>query len=181
MSHQTILKYDAKFDAAHRLLHYNGPCHNLHGHTWKVELELVGEVDPKSGMLIDFGDIKKIVASTIMAKLDHGGIFNFEDKVLWQNLNSMGLKTYTLPGEPTCENIAKSIFEMISSAVQQASKTMWLSSVRVWESDHASAIADSILMKELEEDKAGEVAEEPDDVEEKENENEEKLPSNPKA
>lgn len=129
------LKYEFKFDAAHRLLHYNGPCNNLHGHTWKVELELIGEVNPESGMLIDFQQIKKLIKENIMVKLDHGAILNFEDKVIWQNLQAIKLKVYTLSGEPTCENLAKVIYEMF-----RPGENVWLASVRVWESDHASAI-----------------------------------------
>lgn len=141
------LKYAVKFDAAHRLFLYKGPCNNLHGHTWKVELELMGGVDPKSGMLLDFHDIKELARKTIMDKLDHGAIFNFEDKVMWQNLLSMKMKIYTLPCEPTCENLARAIYEMVAPILKAGVdpvRTIWLESVRVWESDHASATYEAI-------------------------------------
>jgi 6-pyruvoyltetrahydropterin/6-carboxytetrahydropterin synthase len=148
------LKYDFKFDAAHRLMTYKGPCHNLHGHTWRVQLELLGKVNTATGMLLDFQEIKKIINSTVMAKLDHGAIFNFEDKVLWQNLQALKLKVYTLSGEPTCENLSQVIYEMLNEAFKPygvyGDGSFWLASVRIWESDHASAIYQAIANPEKE-------------------------------
>jgi 6-pyruvoyltetrahydropterin/6-carboxytetrahydropterin synthase len=145
------LKYEFSFDAAHRLLNYKGLCHNLHGHHWKVMLEILGKVNPATGMLLDFQEIKKIINSTVMAKLDHGAIFNFEDKALWQNIQATGgLKVYTLTGEPTCENLSQVIYEMLNDAFKPYGDGIWLASVRIWESDHASAIYQAIANPEKE-------------------------------
>ncbi|MFW6326758.1 MAG: 6-carboxytetrahydropterin synthase QueD [Bacteroidota bacterium] len=59
------------FDSAHRLPDYKGPCHNVHGHTYKLQVGLRGEVDYTTGMVIDFAIIKKIIKSEVVDKLDH--------------------------------------------------------------------------------------------------------------
>ena len=46
------------------------PCHKLHGHGYRVEVEVAGEVDPKTGFLIDYGELKKIV-QPVIDQLDH--------------------------------------------------------------------------------------------------------------
>ncbi len=59
------------FDAAHHLPGYNGLCANLHGHQWKLEVEVIGEVDHSSGMVMDFSVLKKIVNEAVVRKFDH--------------------------------------------------------------------------------------------------------------
>jgi 6-pyruvoyltetrahydropterin/6-carboxytetrahydropterin synthase len=56
-------------DAAHQLPNHSGKCKNLHGHTYKIIVTVYGEPNPKTGMLIDFGEIKKIANM-----LDHQNI-----------------------------------------------------------------------------------------------------------
>ena len=60
------------FDASHRLdnLSEDHPCYHLHGHSYRVDVEVEGEVDAKTGFLIDYADIKKTVAP-IIDQLDH--------------------------------------------------------------------------------------------------------------
>ena len=55
-----LLKIIRKFSSAHRLPHYNGECHNLHGHTWKVVFLLEGEVK-QDGMVADFKQLKPLL------------------------------------------------------------------------------------------------------------------------
>ncbi|SNX54315.1 6-carboxytetrahydropterin synthase QueD [Thermoanaerobacterium sp. RBIITD] len=58
------------FDSAHNLTKYNGKCENLHGHTYKLEVTVEGELDDE-GMVIDFEILKDIVNKVIIDKLDH--------------------------------------------------------------------------------------------------------------
>lgn len=61
------------FDAAHRIPNHKGACSNLHGHTYKVEITITGQryiSGSPEGMVIDFGDIKKVVGPLI-SQLDH--------------------------------------------------------------------------------------------------------------
>jgi len=59
------LVYRTSFDAAHYLPGYYGPCGNLHGHRWELVVYLSGDIDEKTGMLLDFNEIKAIVNSTL--------------------------------------------------------------------------------------------------------------------
>ncbi len=58
------------FDAAHKLPDYDGKCANLHGHRWTVELEIEGSIDKKTGMVLDFVELKNSI-DPIIKKLDH--------------------------------------------------------------------------------------------------------------
>lgn len=65
------------FDAAHNIPNHLGKCRSLHGHTYSLEITIMrrpdGSIDKESGMVMDFGDLKKIVAPVI-EKLDHSFI-----------------------------------------------------------------------------------------------------------
>ncbi len=77
------------FEAAHFLPHYHGKCERLHGHSYKLIVTVEGEVDPHSGMVIDFVILKKIVKERIIEKLDHYLLNDFmenptaENTVVW--------------------------------------------------------------------------------------------------
>lgn len=58
------------FDSAHFLEGYEGACANLHGHTYKCEVTVVGPRD-SLGMIIDFKDLKQLIQRNVMQKFDH--------------------------------------------------------------------------------------------------------------
>ncbi len=65
-----------RFEMAHALKGYDGLCRNIHGHTYELRVTIVGkpiddETSPKLGMVMDFGDLKKIVKEEIVDKYDH--------------------------------------------------------------------------------------------------------------
>ena len=61
------------FDGAHKLLHYNGKCERLHGHTWTLHVSVEGDVDAR-GIAFDFLKLKKIVEERVLDILDHSFI-----------------------------------------------------------------------------------------------------------
>ena len=70
------------FEASHRLPYYEGACHNLHGHSYKLEVTVGGNVNsdpsnPKCGMIMDFKDLKKIVNEVAVDKYDHSYLNEF--------------------------------------------------------------------------------------------------------
>ena len=70
------------FEASHRLPHYDGDCHNLHGHSYKLEVTVSGDIttketNPKCGMIIDFKDLKSIVQKEVISKYDHRYLNDF--------------------------------------------------------------------------------------------------------
>ena len=114
--YQLVVKGD--FASSHSLRDYEGKCKNLHGHTWKVEVAICGKDLNKTGMLVDFKEIKGVLR-TILAELDHQ---HLNDLVFFQTVN------------PTSENIAKFIFDKFSKEIPSKVKR-----VTVWESENASA------------------------------------------
>jgi len=93
------------FDSAHLLPKYKGKCEQMHGHTYKLEVIVEGEVG-KDGMVRDFDELKRVVDSEIIEKLDH------------KNLNDI-LKI------PTAENIAIWIFKRLKSRIKLHSVKLW--------------------------------------------------------
>ena len=70
------------FEASHRLPYYEGACHNLHGHSYKLEVTIGGNVNsdpsnPKCGMIMDFKDLKKIVDEVAVDRYDHSYLNDF--------------------------------------------------------------------------------------------------------
>ncbi len=99
------------FEIAHALWNYDGPCANIHGHSYRMFVTVIGdpindENNPKNGMVVDFGDLKKIVNQEIIDPLDHSIILN---KKAFDSLNStdnqMFKKQYIVDYQPTCENM----------------------------------------------------------------------------
>ena len=69
------------FETGHALYGYDGKCRNVHGHSYKLSVTVIGRPiedtgNVKCGMVIDFGDLKKIVAAEIVDKFDHATVFN---------------------------------------------------------------------------------------------------------
>jgi 6-pyruvoyltetrahydropterin/6-carboxytetrahydropterin synthase len=66
------LERDYRFEAAHRLprLPATHKCHRLHGHSFRFTVRIEGEVDERTGFLLDFGDVDRIV-DPVVEKLDH--------------------------------------------------------------------------------------------------------------
>ncbi|MCX7724781.1 MAG: 6-carboxytetrahydropterin synthase QueD [Thermodesulfovibrio sp.] len=109
------------FDAAHQLRGYKGKCENIHGHNWKVEVEVVSEELNEIGIAIDFKELRKIVDEVVF-KLDHTFI---NQTPPFNEIN------------PSSENIARWIYMSLKDKLSMG--PIKLHSVTVWESDHASA------------------------------------------
>lgn len=97
------------FEMAHSLWNYTGLCKNLHGHSYKLDVTVIGEPisdesNPVQGMVIDFGDLKAIVNKNIISKLDHACILNKKSphKELLK-LNDIFERREIVDYQPTCE------------------------------------------------------------------------------
>lgn len=98
------------FEMAHSLLHYDGPCRHIHGHSYRLYVTISGspvldEHDPKNGMLIDFGDLKNIVDEEIIGRFDHCTVFSqtaYNEKQT--AIKDLFTKIEVLDFQPTCEN-----------------------------------------------------------------------------
>ena len=100
-----------KFDAAHLLPDYVGKCKNLHGHSWRLDVEVARAIKGSAvytTMIIDFGDLKKIVNDAVIDKLDH------------QYINDI------VPGPPTAENMVGWIaYQLLETGLEVVSLKLW--------------------------------------------------------
>lgn len=106
--------------SAHILHGYDGACSRLHGHTWKVEVTVVGDKLDAVGLLADFKILKQKLKE-VLVPLDH------------VNLNELPAFAGT---NPSTENLAKHIFRAYAPTVSP----LKLKQVEVWESDTASVV-----------------------------------------
>ena len=107
-----VLTTEAAFDAAHFLTNYEGKCKNIHGHRWKVVATISGE--PKNGMIVDFGDLKKDLKN-LCDYFDH--TFIVEENSLKPELFKMLDEQFTLrtvPFRTTAENFSKYFYDMLN-------------------------------------------------------------------
>ncbi|HNQ29498.1 MAG: 6-pyruvoyl tetrahydropterin synthase [Methanoregulaceae archaeon PtaB.Bin009] len=126
---------EVHFDASHRLLHYKGKCACLHGHRWKVEVWMEGQVDGRTGILVDYNTIKNVIE-----RYDHQIILNEQDPMVAAILAFHPV--ITTPGEPTSELLATLIAGMLNEECERLGLTARVTRIRVWESPtcHAEVI-----------------------------------------
>ncbi len=129
------LKTSISFDAAHRLVGYEGKCNNLHGHIWNVEIEIEGEKLNDVGILWDFSNAKKLKElfdhKTILKDCDENEeLIKAIENCRWGTIRSV----YLMGNNPTAENLA----ELILSYLKQDDRFLKFK-VKVWESPKSYA------------------------------------------
>ena len=115
------LSVEVSFAAAHQLRGYKGKCENMHGHNWRVQINVAADRLNDIDLAMDFHDLKRI-AKEVIAPLDHAylnEVFPFTEK------------------NPSSENIAKWIFDSLRKKIN--ADGIRVGAVTVWESDNASA------------------------------------------
>ena len=127
------------FDVAHMLSYYEGKCANLHGHTYKLQVTLKGNVDDETHMVLDFNILKDVLNQSVIDVFDHAIIFSdpklrneAEDKLcIWAKI--YGKKYAVIPnGKTTCEDMAPYIRELISENLLSR-QIKAVVSVKLWE------------------------------------------------
>ena len=131
----------------HRVLNHRSVCKGLHGHRYKAEICVDGELVLESGaseegMVIDFADIKKVAFKFIQEELDHAFMVWDKDEELLEFFNkSKGHKPVIVPFTPTAENVAAYIFQHLQDKFTDVFKTgLRLQSVKLWETPSSYAL-----------------------------------------
>lgn len=113
-----FLKSEASFDAAHFLKDYEGKCRNIHGHRWRVVVEIKGEDLSEAvqtrGMLMDFSDLKKAVKDACDF-FDHSLIYE-KDSLKETTIKALldeNFKLNEVPFRPTAENFSQFFFKSL--------------------------------------------------------------------
>jgi 6-pyruvoyltetrahydropterin/6-carboxytetrahydropterin synthase len=99
------------FEMAHVLWNYDGPCRNVHGHSYRLFVTIIGKPvldkeNPKNGMVMDFTELKRIVRNEVISIYDHALVLssNFDKEKLKAFFSMFG-NTVIVDYQPTCENL----------------------------------------------------------------------------
>ena len=139
-----------QWDMGHRVLNHRSVCKGLHGHRYKAEICVQGDLVEKKdaseeGMVIDFADIKKTAQKFIQEELDHAFMVWEKDIELLEFFkNSKGHKPVIVPFTPTAENVAAYIFNELKDKFIDVFKTgLHLQSVKLWETPSSYGLYES--------------------------------------
>jgi 6-pyruvoyltetrahydropterin/6-carboxytetrahydropterin synthase len=131
------------FETGHALYGYDGKCKNVHGHSYKLSVTVIGtpitdRSNVKFGMVIDFSDLKKIVKEEIVDLFDHATVFNGTTPhiELAQELKSRGHDVILVDYQPTSENMVIDFAKKINSRLPDIIK---LHSLKLQETDSSFA------------------------------------------
>ena len=117
------------FETGHALYGYDGKCKNVHGHSYKLDVTVIGQPisdtsNVKFGMVIDFGDLKKIVKEEIVDVFDHATVFNKNTPhvELAKELQDRGHDVLLVDYQPTSEmmviDFAKKIKDRLPNTIK---------------------------------------------------------------
>ena len=121
MASQYTVKVSSQFSAAHTLRDYVGPCERMHGHNFKIEVELTASELDKTGFVIDFREIRQ-------------GLKQLTDMLDHQYINE--IEPFTTIN-PTAENLSCWFYQEMSRLLNR--ERVRVSAVIVWETDYAWA------------------------------------------
>jgi len=99
------------FEMAHALKNYDGPCRNVHGHSYRLFVTLTGTPSadtesPRNGMVIDFTELKNIVLDKIINLFDHSVVVSSDyDAEKMEMMKKTFGNTVIVDYQPTCENL----------------------------------------------------------------------------
>jgi 6-pyruvoyltetrahydropterin/6-carboxytetrahydropterin synthase len=127
-----------RWEMGHRLPNHDGACKNVHGHSYRLVVEVEGDVDPETGMVIDFSDISKKV-KPLIEELDHAFLCQEDDLQVRELLENMDLKRVMIPVPSTVENICDLFIRRLRPAFE-IEKSVTAFTVRIWET--ASSVAE---------------------------------------
>jgi len=124
-----------KWEMGHRLPFHSGKCKNIHGHTYKMRVEIEGDLD-ENGMVMDYYDVSEII-SPIVDELDHSFLVKETDKEIIDFLVKLNSKKVVVPFETTAENITLHLLEKIKERI--TSDRIKRIKVRVYETEKTYA------------------------------------------
>lgn len=127
---------DFKWEMSHRLTFHKGPCVNIHGHSYKMRIELEGTLD-ENQMIMDFYDVHKIVQPYV-DKLDHSFIVDGKDELMLNFLKENNFKYFEIPNFTTSEFMAIHFINVFKADFAKFSNLSLLR-VRIYETEDAFA------------------------------------------
>ena len=112
------------FEMAHILWNYDGLCKNIHGHSYKLYVTVLGkpckDKSSNTGMVIDFGELKKIVNEEVINHLDHSIVVNSQmPSSQIEELKKITSRCVVVDYQPTCENLLLDFAEKIKKRLPE--------------------------------------------------------------
>lgn len=110
------------FEMAHALWNYDGACRNIHGHSYRLFVTLIGvpnvdSGDPKFGMVIDFKDLKTMVIGPVVDFFDHSlVVYKDAEGDILSSIRQMYEKVHVFDFQPTCENLVLYIVKTLRAS-----------------------------------------------------------------
>lgn len=114
---------ECQFDAAHVLTNHAGQCKNLHGHTYRIIVEVAEGGDGRD-MVIDFKDLKQVIREVILDRFDHAFMFHeasASECEIAAVIAKHGMKSVGLPFRSTAENLASHFFHALAARLNVVS------------------------------------------------------------
>jgi 6-pyruvoyltetrahydropterin/6-carboxytetrahydropterin synthase len=111
------------FEMAHALWNYDGPCRNIHGHSYQLFVTVKGVASTdlastKLGMVVDFTDLKRIVNENVVDVFDHSVVISTRaSQPDIKRVEQMFEKFYVVDYQPTCENLVTDMASRIKKAL----------------------------------------------------------------
>ena len=124
----------------HALTHHDGKCYHFHGHNYTLEATVRGGVDDRTGMVMDFGDLKTLIKGILDRDYDHKFLIHWDDPRAHELsvLDPEGVRLVLF--QPTAENLAKTIKWWIQNDLLElglSTKQVKVTRVKLWETSNA--------------------------------------------
>ena len=121
----TIIRRYVETDTGHRVPNHKSKCRHMHGHRYRFEAEIEGDIVEQSGvseegMLMDFSDVSSILMEHVHDVVDHAFVVYEGDELARAACDLMGEehRTVVVPFIPTAENLAKWAFEQVEPHIR---------------------------------------------------------------
>jgi 6-pyruvoyltetrahydropterin/6-carboxytetrahydropterin synthase len=151
-----------RWEAAHRLPWHEAECKFVHGHSYRMMVEVEGEPTENTpggtSMLIDFKHVKRLVKPLVEA-MDHATLVATSDSELKEAMEALGTKTYEMPSDTTAENLATHVADRVRDEGRDVLLRHGVDTIRVqvWETEtcyaeverHVGEIGDTDVGEEV--------------------------------
>jgi len=134
---KTKIAKDFYWEMSHRLPFHKGPCRNIHGHSYKIRVELTGKPD-SDGIVLDYYDLK-ILMLPVIEQLDHAFVVDTNDSVMINFLKENDMKYHIIEKTTTAENLAEYIFSEVRNQITKKYNNISELTIRLFETDDVYA------------------------------------------
>ena len=109
------------WEMAHRLREHSGGCQNVHGHSYRMTVEICGEPDPATGMVLDFAELGEML-KPLIEELDHAFLCEARDASLIEFLKKEKMKHKIVPFRTTVENLCGHVARALKPGLEACSR-----------------------------------------------------------